>query len=405
MVLLPYLSLIVTGTISSSYCEYQNNGIVFVYQQKLLLAEKFINLQFLVPLQKLNETIDEQIKHLTTTLSTPWSKYEFGCDLADMSTNESSLNFELISKHVEKQQAAKIDIRELHEELIETMGSTTSVSNYSSYRSKRGAGLIPSGALTALSAGAGIACTLGSIFGSCGGSGHSQEDINYALQELEEYIYSCTEVNAKLNEKFFIIASQMKDIQKTQSLLTEKQKNHSIILNNAIKLLNENTRRLMACNRYFYARDEVLQVQTNLAASLLAIHNEIKAYSVAVYAYKLNLLNSGMSMVNKVIPMSLLPRSMLFEILQKVASTQVIQTDRLTFAIPTNQILTYYETKILTNVAVVNSGMIFTQAVPFASGSTALNLYRATEQLQYQCQTEEKMVTPLNMNWNQIILQ
>ena len=77
----------------------------------------------------------------------------------------------------------------------------------------------------------------------------------------------------------------------------------------------------MACNQYFYARDELLQVQKNLAASLLAINNEIKAYRVAVYAYKLNLLNSVMSMVNKIIPMSLLPRSMPFEILQKVALT------------------------------------------------------------------------------------
>ena len=146
----------------------------------------------------------------------------------------------------------------------------------------------------------------------------------------------------------------MKDIQKTQSLLTATQKNHSIILNNAIKLLNENTRRLMACNQNFYARDELLQVQTNLAASLLAINNEFKAYRFAVYAYKLNILDSVMSMVNKAIPMSLLPRSMLFEILQKIALTQVHQTDRLTLPIPTNQILTYYETKILTNVAVVN---------------------------------------------------
>ena len=111
-----------------------------------------------------------------------------------MSTNESSLNFELISKHVEKQlKAAKIDIRELQEELIETMGSTRSVSNYSSYRSKRGAGLIAFGALTALSAGAGIACSLGSIFGSCGESSDSQEDIDYALQELEENKYHWTQ--------------------------------------------------------------------------------------------------------------------------------------------------------------------------------------------------------------------
>ena len=157
----------------------------------------------------------------------------------------------------------------------------------------------------------------------------------------------------------------------------------------------------MACNQYFYARDELLQVQTNLAASLLAINNEIKAYRVAVYAYKLYLLNSVMSMVNKVIPMTLLPRSMLFEILQKVALAQVHQTDRLTLAIPTNQILTYYETKILTNVALVKSGMIFTLAVPFASGQLSTYI----EQLQCLCQTEEKMATPLNMNWNQFILQ
>ena len=77
------------------------------------------------------------------------------------------------------------------------MGSTTSVSNYSSYRSKRGAGLIAFGALTALAAGAGIACTLWSMFGSCGGSSHSQEGIGYALQELEENKYGWTEVNSK----------------------------------------------------------------------------------------------------------------------------------------------------------------------------------------------------------------
>ena len=108
----------------------------------------------------------------------------------------------------------------------------------------------------------------------------------------------------------------MKDIQKTKSLLTETLENHSIILNNAIKLLKEKTRRLMACNQCFYAQNELLKVQTNLAALLLAINNEIKAYRVAVYAYKLNLLNSVMSMVSKVIKMFLQPRSMLFDILQ-----------------------------------------------------------------------------------------
>ena len=90
---------------------------------------------------------------------------------------------------------------------------------------------------------------------------------------------------------------------------------------------------------------------------------------------------------------------MLFEILLKVALTQVQQTDRLTLAIPTNQILTYYETKILTYVALVNSGMIFTLAVPFASGLSS-------QLISSNCSNaKRKMVTPLNMNWNQIVLQ
>ena len=78
----------------------------------------------------------------------------------------------------------------------------------------------------------------------------------------------------------------------------------------------------------FYAREELLQVQKNLAVSLLAINNEIKANKVAVYSYKYNLLNSVTSIVNKGIPMSLLPRSMLFEIFQKGVLIQVHQTDR-----------------------------------------------------------------------------
>ena len=78
----------------------------------------------------------------------------------------------------------------------------------------------------------------------------------------------------------------------------------------------------------FYAPDELLQVQKNLAVSLLAINNEIKAYKVAVYSYKFNLLNSVTSIVNKGIPMSLLPRLMLFEIFQIGVLIQVHQTDR-----------------------------------------------------------------------------
>ena len=56
---------------------------------------------------------------------------------------------------------------------------------------------------------------------------------------------------------------------------------------------------------------------------------------------------------------------------------QTKEDHRLTLAVSPFQILSNYETKLLTNVLVEDYGMIFCLAVPFASGSTALNLYRA----------------------------
>ena len=102
----------------------------------------------------------------------------------------------------------------------------------------------------------------------------------------------------------------------------------------------------MACSQYFYARDQKLKLQINLASSLLALNIEIKSYRIATYAYRLTILNAVMKMVEKLFPMTLLPRNVLEKILDKIASQQVKSTDRLTLAIPPAQILTYYETKL-----------------------------------------------------------
>ena len=71
--------------------------------------------------------------------------------------------------------------------------------------------------------------------------------------------------------------------------------------------------------------------------------------------------------------MALLPRTAL----EAVVIWQTKANERLSLAIPTNQLLTYYETKILRNVDVVEDGMFFTLAIPLVTGATALNLCRA----------------------------
>ena len=156
------------------------------------------------------------------------------------------------------------------------------------------------------------------------------------------------------------------------------QENHARLLKIAISVVESISRSLMACSQYFYARDQKLKLKINLANSLLALNNEIKSYRIATCVSRLTILNAVMTtMVEKLIPMTLLPKNVLEKILVKIASQQVKSTDRLTRAIPLAQIPKYYESKLLTSVSVEEYGLLFRLAIPFASGSTALNLYRA----------------------------
>ena len=145
----------------------------------------------------------------------------------------------------------------------------------------------------------------------------------------------------------------------------------------AVDIIQNNSRALMACSQLFYARDQMLQVQASLLGSFSALLNELKMYRVAIYSYKVTILNSVMIMVNKLIPMALLPRSDLEEILRDINHWQSDTNERLSLALPITQILTCYETKILRNVDIFDDGMYFTLVIPFVTAATVLNLYKA----------------------------
>ena len=185
------------------------------------------------------------------------------------------------------------------------------------------------------------------------------------------------EVKGEVNSKVYLIADQLDDVNLVQKRIIQTQKNHTMVLMKAVDIIQNNSRALMACSQLFYARDQMLQVQASLLGSFSALLNELKMYRVAIYSFKLTILNSVMIMVNKLIPMALLPRSDLEEILRVVNHWQSDTNERLSLAIPITQILTYYERKILRNVDIVDDGMYFTLAIPFVTTATVLNLYKA----------------------------
>ena len=75
------------------------------------------------------------------------------------------------------------------------------------------------------------------------------------------------------------------------------------------KFYLKNSRVLMGCTQLFCARNQILQSQLILLGSFSFFINEIMMYRGAIFNYKLKILRKGIIMVNKLIPMALVPRS------------------------------------------------------------------------------------------------
>ena len=161
-------------------------GIDFIYQQKLLLAEKFVNIQFLVPFPRLNVSLENHFRNLSLHSKNSWNDNSFGCQFDHMITNETSLNFNYLLHHRENElKSVQLDVLNVKTEIRRTFGTEEQTTKQTdNERTRKGAGLTALGALTVVTAGAGIACSLGSICGACGGSIRHCEDIDLAYRRF-----------------------------------------------------------------------------------------------------------------------------------------------------------------------------------------------------------------------------
>ena len=200
-----------------------------------------------------------------------------------------------------------------------------------------------------MTAGAGIAFSIGSIFGGCGGSSRNRDSIDYGLEKIELNDYQWMEIQNDIEDKFFIVAWQL-DIKSSEKQIINTEEKQAKALNGAIKIVQSNSRKLGACTQYFFSRDQELKIEINVASTLLALYSEAKSYRISTYAYRLTILDSVMTMIDKIVLMTLGPKGVLKKILESVATHQTKANDRLTLAIRPSQILTYFETKPLTNV-------------------------------------------------------
>ena len=89
------------------------------------------------------------------------------------------------------------------------------------------------------------------------------------------------------------------------------------------------------------------------------------------------MMDSIQLILNHYLPISLVPRQSFLTILENVAAEQSRSKDTRFLAIPTDEIISYYKSRLLGNVTTVNQGLVMRIAIPLPSKQTAFTVFRS----------------------------
>ena len=198
------------------------HGIIFHKERKILITEKFINVEFLVPFPRYNFTIRQQVETLLNELSKKRiTKSEF-CKMTYSTTYRNqtkAFNVDwLYTKILNETVEAEIEVLKLRNETEKLL---TRVEEDPQNRQKRVAPLAIAAAFAGLGLfGPGIAMSSGGcggitgIFGSCQRTSQNAENIDRlanSFNSLNDYVM---EIGAQTDEKFFLVADELAKVYK-----------------------------------------------------------------------------------------------------------------------------------------------------------------------------------------------
>ena len=354
------------------------DGVLFNLHQKLLLTEKFVKTEILVPYPIYNKTLEDKLINMTKEIDKMWTSENYGCPLNFTNMTDSTAGLHWIAQQtmIENKQAQHIVNLKLEMNTLLRANSQTSTTLQ---RQPRGAAATTEAA-AALGIGIGtgdkLLCFINSVFGGCDKRvARNQKNIRQAMAYLQYLTDHGEQITIQNDEKFYVVSGELKAIKEAQNEIIETQNRNWELAEGQFKALRQNVH-MRNCIQYLYVREQINQHSLVLSKIFQAILANIKTYRSALYTFRINILNALTPLMNQLLPMSLVPSEQLHEILTIVQLQQNGQQDRLSLAVPIQEILSYYETKLVTQVKAIDAGLLLTLAIPMAK-STVMNVLHA----------------------------
>ena len=370
---------VLESDIKSSDDETLAKGVIFNEETTILLAEKFIQVEFLVPFPQFSLSIRTELNATLQRLNQMWRQPSVNCHLdftTNFNDNDTGFSVDWVITAIEDEVSlAENEIKNLH---LHTAEFLNGIQGNPSPRKRRSAltaiGLFGSGVLLGGQGG----CGLLGIFGTCQDKSKTNAENIIRVADYSEKIGEyVNKLKTEVDDKFYLVSDELKELRKIQQEMAKTQNKNWKIVEEQFAIFEKNIHALVDCDQQLYARQQINFNYDTVSSLLSMVYANIKAYRSALYAYHMNLMNSIPSVLKRYLPMSLISRESLLSILSEVASGLVKSGNRLSLAIPMPDLLSYYDAQLLQDVISLPEGLVMTLSIPLASSQTALKVYRA----------------------------
>ena len=274
----------------------------------------------------------------------------------------------------------RTELNNIHKEMAELL----EIKEPTLLRKRRiAASALAFGAVSAIGGGMAIgtslACTLKGIFGTCTNWGKKNNQAIKSLIRRTDFLGNeLISLQNGTNEKFFLVALELRELEEARRQMESTQKLRWETTQKQLRVLEKNMNLGRSCDQFLNTKEQAEHYFAGVMASLQTIHAEVETFRTALFSYKSNILLSLGDMMNGIMPLNLIPKNHLREILQEVVLKNANGGSRLTLAIPLHSLLTYYETPLIEEITTIETGLLLNVMIPLSSGVTSFTVYKAT---------------------------
>ena len=356
--------------------EEQGPGIIFNRVKTIILADRYEHISFLLPFPNLETAISGNLTDATQILKEYWNAIPGDCPELHNRVVPDTQSDELVATASTAYRAAEEDIRSLHEELAQLL-----IPPALHRRSRRFVSILAAGAIGAGIVALGTQLADGCIAGVLGPCSTEKKvaqnrvAVREALKRLHDDRLRWTSMTEHVDEKFYLVASEMKEIRQSQEQLERNQYEFWNATAATLDGLTSSVKSMTLCTEFLFSRSQMNLLRTTILARIQSMLSSIQSFRVALWAYKTTLLDAIPGLSHGYLPMSLVPRATLLAILEKTTSGLAHNGGHLSLALGLDHILRYYETPLVRRVESTEDGLLLTVAIPLTSRELVMEVY------------------------------